>query len=141
MAHQYLNNGEEEEAPIRPANEPERRDDQHEDVPTEEASNRADEPVATNAAPRRQRRNKNGDARETQAEAEEQVSASSAEDDDIRALEELGFTRDEATRLIDVADRLTHSDEARVAEATRKRLQFAKWLVEQGLLDEFSLHD
>jgi LPS O-antigen subunit length determinant protein (WzzB/FepE family) len=59
----------------------------------------------------------------------------------MHALEELGFTQDEATRLLNVAVRLTHSDEARVAEATRKRLQFAKWLVEQGLLDEFSLHD
>ena len=141
MAHQYLNDGEEEEAPARPIDEPERRDVPHEDIPDEEASSRADEPVTSSAAPRRQRRNKSGNTREPEADAEQQDSASSAADADMHALEELGFTQDEAIRLLDVAVRLTHSDEARVAEATRKRLQFAKWLVEQGLLDEFSLHD
>jgi hypothetical protein len=44
-------------------------------------------------------------------------------------------------RLIEVAVRITNSDEARDAEATRKRLQFTKWLIDQGKLDEFSLSD
>ena len=64
-----------------------------------------------------------------------------SDDDDLRKLMALGFTHDEATRLIDVSVRITNSNEARDAEATRKRLQFAKWLVEQGVLDEFSLRD
>src|SRR6185312_17222884 len=82
MAHQYLNDGEEEEAPTRPIDEPERRDVRHEDVPDEEASSRADEPVTSSAAPRRQRRNKSGDTREPEVDAEQQNAAPSAEDAD-----------------------------------------------------------
>ena len=153
MSQQYLNDGDEKETRSRPTEEPERREAPHEDVAPEEASSRTDEPVeaeavepmTTNTAPRRQRRNKNGDASEAQAadqtDADPEESASMSDDDDLRKLMALGFTHDEATRLIDVSVRITNSNEARDAEATRKRLQFAKWLVEQGVLDEFSLRD
>lgn len=134
MAQQYLNDGEEEEVRSTPANEPERRGTPHEDVSADETSSRADEQVTTDAAPRRPRRSKSGDTSETQASAAQDDTAPSSEEDDLRKLESLGFTRDEATRLIDVAVRATNSMEHR-------RLQFAKWLVEQGVLDEFSSRD
>lgn len=159
MSQQYLNDGDEKETRPRPAEEPEHREAPHEDVAPEEASSRADEsveavePMTTNPAPRRQRRNKNGEASEPlsepqgeaqaadRADADMEESAAMSDDDDLRKLMALGFTHDEATRLIDVSVRITNSNEARDAEATRKRLQFAKWLVEQGVLDEFSLRD
>jgi hypothetical protein len=134
MAQQYLNDGEEEKVRSQPVHEPEHTETPQEDVSTEAASSRTDEPTVTKAASRRQRRDKNGDEAERRATGAQEDSASSSEEDDLRKLEELGFTRDEATRLIDVADRSTNSPE-------HKRLQFAKWLVEQGVLDEFSLRD
>jgi hypothetical protein len=133
MAHQYLNDGEEEEATTRPANEPERLDGSHEDASAEEASSRADEPVATHAASNRRRQDKDEDTPELQADAEAEPddTAVSSEDNDLRILEAQGFTKDEVTRLVDLSVRLN--------EATLKRLQFTKWLVDQGLLDEFSV--
>jgi hypothetical protein len=141
MSQQYLNDGEEEKVRSQPASEPERHESPHEDVADEETSSRVDEPVTMHAAPRRQRRSKNGDAVESHTEAEEANTSSSSEETDLHALEALGFTEDEAVRLIEVAVRITNSDEARDAEATRKRLQFTKWLIDQGKLDEFSLSD
>src|SRR6185437_10727143 len=64
MAHQYLNDGEEEEARARPANEPERHDAPHEDVPVEETSSAVDEIKTTPVTPRRSRRAKSGDTAE-----------------------------------------------------------------------------
>lgn len=49
-------------------------------------------------------------------------------------LESQGFSEDEALRLIDISKRLESSTEAREA----RRLRFTRWLVEQGILDEFS---
>lgn len=54
------------------------------------------------------------------------------------ALESQGFTADEAVRLIHVSDRLAHSREARESEATLRRLRFTRWLIEHGVLNEFS---
>lgn len=141
MSQQYLNDGEEEKVRSQPASEPERHESPHEDVADEETSNRVDETVTMHAAPRRPRRSKNGDAVETHAEAEEGEADGSSEETDLHVLEALGFTEDEAVRLIEVAVRITNSDEVRDAEATRKRLQFTKWLIDQGKLDEFSLSD
>lgn len=131
MAHQYLNDGEEEEVRSRPTDEPERSEDPREDVLTDEASSRVDEQVTANAAPRRPRRNTRENQPEAQANVESEDSVISSEEADLRELEEQGFTRDEATRLIDLS--------VRINEATIKRLQFTRWLVEQGLLDEFSV--
>ncbi|MGH2484671.1 MAG: hypothetical protein ACRDHE_01535 [Ktedonobacterales bacterium] len=62
-------------------------------------------------------------------------------DGDASALHDLeaqGFTEDEAVRLIHVSDRLKTSREAREAEAVLRRLRFTRWLIQQGVLDEFS---
>ncbi len=132
MAHQYLNDGEEEEAPIRPADEPERHEGSHEDVSAEEASSQVDEPVSASATSNRSRRNnKHEGTPEMQAESDAEDTVVSSEEDDLRKLEAQGFTPDEVTRLVDLS--------ARLNDATLKRLQFTKWLVEQGLLDEFSV--
>ncbi len=56
----------------------------------------------------------------------------------VHDLEERGFTEDEARRLIDISDRITQSAEVREAEATMRRLRFTRWLVEHGMLDEWS---
>ena len=62
------------------------------------------------------------------------------QDDDhvVRDLEAQGFTSDEAIRLIHVSDRMAVSGEAREAEAVLRRLRFTRWLIERGMLDEFS---
>lgn len=56
----------------------------------------------------------------------------------VAELEAQGFTADEAIRLVHVSDRVATSREAREAEATLRRLRFTRWLVERGMLDEFS---
>jgi hypothetical protein len=135
MAHQYLNDGEEEEARARPANEPERHEGSHEDVSAEEASSGVDEPVSAHAASKRPRRNKSEseDTPELQAEAEPEDAVDDAEpeEDDLRTLEAQGFTEDEVNRMVELSERFN--------ARTLKRLQFTKWLVDQGLLDEFSV--
>ncbi len=57
---------------------------------------------------------------------------------DLQELEAQGFTVDEAQRLLYISDRLATSREAREAEATLRRLRFTRWLIEHGVLDEFS---
>lgn len=56
---------------------------------------------------------------------------------DLDELEAQGFSADEAQRLIDISIRLETSAEARASQAELKRLRFAQWLVEHGILDEF----
>lgn len=146
MAHQYLNDGEEEEARAQPTHDLERRDASHEDVPVEEASSHTEDPtedptedrtedIATMpVTPRRPRRAKNADtpdAQRSSAGADDEDTTGPSREDDLRDLEAQGFTRDEANRLIDLS--------VRINEVTLKRLQFTKWLVQRGLLDEFSL--
>jgi hypothetical protein len=58
--------------------------------------------------------------------------------DEVQELEAQGFTEDEAVRLISVSERVAHSGEAREAEELLRRLHFTRWLVEHGMLDEFS---
>ncbi|HEX6796344.1 MAG TPA: hypothetical protein VF116_01380 [Ktedonobacterales bacterium] len=58
--------------------------------------------------------------------------------DEVDELEAQGFTEDEAVRLISVSERVAHSGEAREAEELLRRLRFTRWLVEHGMLDEFS---
>ena len=133
MAHQYLNDGEEEEARARPTNEPERHEGSHEDASAEVASGGVDEPVSARAASKRPRRNKSDDTPEFQADAEPEDAVDDAEpdDNDLRKLEAQGFTADEVNRLVELSERIN--------ARTLKRLQFTKWLVDQGLLDEFSV--
>lgn len=56
----------------------------------------------------------------------------------VAELEAQGFTPDEAIRLIHVSGQIATSHEAREAEATLRRLRFTRWLIERGVLDEFS---
>ena len=56
----------------------------------------------------------------------------------IEALAAQGFTTDEVLRLIRFSGRLANSHEARESEATLRRLRFTRWLIEHGVLDEFS---
>lgn len=49
-----------------------------------------------------------------------------------------GFTPDEVQRLVVVSDRQAHSDESQLAEAMLRRLRFTRWLIEHGMLDEWS---
>ncbi|HEU4785336.1 MAG TPA: hypothetical protein VFS83_18500 [Ktedonobacterales bacterium] len=134
MAHQYLNDGEEEEARARPVNEPERHEGSHEDISAEEASGGVDEPVGAHAAKRPRRdKSESDDTPERQADAkpEDVVDDAEPEEDDLRKLEAQGFTEDEVNRLVELSERIN--------ARTLKRLQFTKWLVDQGLLDEFSV--
>ena len=70
-------------------------------------------------------------AQRSSAGADDEDITGPSREDDLRDLEAQGFTRDEANRLIDLS--------VRINEVTLKRLQFTKWLVQRGLLDEFSL--
>ena len=107
-----------------------------EDASAEETSDGVDEPVSTHstrAASNRQRRGKSDETPELQADAEQDdaVDDVEPEDDDLRKLEAQGFSEGEVNRLVELSERLNAS--------TLKRLQFTKWLVDQGLLDEFSV--
>ncbi len=93
------------------------------------------------ARPRRAR--KASDAQAPSAEtatvvAQEAANLSAIEADRIE-LEAQGFSADEAQRLIDISKRLESSAEARESQAELKRLRFAQWLIERGILDEFGV--
>jgi hypothetical protein len=53
-------------------------------------------------------------------------------------LESQGFTPDEVRRLMLISDQLARSQESQDAEAELRRLRFARWLIERGVLDEWS---
>lgn len=53
-------------------------------------------------------------------------------------LESQGFTPDEVHRLVLISARQARSQESRDAEAQMRRLRFTRWLVERGVLDEWS---
>ncbi len=57
---------------------------------------------------------------------------------DLDDLKARGFTADEAIRLIHVSDRLANGREARESQTTLRRLRFTRWLIEHGVLDEFT---
>jgi hypothetical protein len=63
---------------------------------------------------------------------------SESECGEVEQLEAQGFTEDEARRLIHISERLSTSHEARESEATLRRLRFTKWLIQHGMLDEFT---
>lgn len=67
-----------------------------------------------------------------------EAGAQREQDAALHELEAQGFTADEAVRIIHVSDRAATSREAREAEATLRRLRFTRWLIERGVLDEFS---
>ena len=49
-----------------------------------------------------------------------------------------GFTAEEVRHLIVISTRAATSAEARAAEAQMRRLRFTRWLIEHGVLDEWS---
>ena len=106
------------------------------------------EPTAarTKRAPRRKTAAKRSDGKVEQAsilqmparEAEVATDEREREESELDELTAQGFTPDEAQRLLFISDRLATSREAREAEATLRRLRFTRWLIEHGVLDEFS---
>ena len=87
-------------------------------------------------------------ARESTAEELERLTDAEAQDagDEMERtappsehdLHEQGFTQDEVQRLVVISDRAAHSTESRAAEAQLRRLRFTRWLIEHGMLDEWS---
>lgn len=69
-----------------------------------------------------------------EAEEAEDTPSSPTESD----LESQGFTPDEVRRLVVISDRVARSPESQDAEAALRRLRFTRWLVERGVLDEWS---
>lgn len=130
-------------------------------------SNEADDvsaPAATSAGatesaesterPRARRATRKAPAAQTSAaeDATEDAAAAKAEAANVAAapalsaieadrieLEAQGFTAEEADRLIEVSKRLESSAEALASQAELKRLRFAQWLIERGILDEFGV--
>lgn len=88
--------------------------------------------------PRAQRTARKATPTQTSAPESTDISALSAIEADRIELEAQGFSPDEAQRLIDISKRLETSAEARASQAELKRLRFAQWLIEHGILDEFS---
>ena len=123
---QPVDAGVEPEAPTRPTHSD---DDQTVQPPTDELTPRrkARKPAARPRAPRRE-----------SAEPVLALPRRTSLSDEVDALEAQGFTEDEAVRLISVSERVAHSGEAREAEELLRRLHFTRWLVEHGMLDEFS---
>ncbi len=72
-------------------------------------------------------------AEDTSAAVDDETVPPSEED-----LESQGFTPDEVRRLVLISDRAAHSAESRAAEAEMRRLRFTRWLIEHGVLDEWS---
>jgi hypothetical protein len=93
-----------------------------------------DEPLPARKEAQRTSRRKTAGAKKPRARKPSPQAATDA----VHDLEERGFTEDEARRLIDISDRITQSAEAREAEAMMRRLRFTRWLVEHGMLDEWS---
>jgi hypothetical protein len=84
-------------------------------------SNQApDEPTQAAAAPQA-------------ADAEPELAATTSDD-----LASQGFTPDEVRRLVVISARAARSPEVRAAEAQMRRLRFTRWLIEHGVLDEWS---
>jgi hypothetical protein len=112
---------------------------------TEAAPTEGDRAQAVDATPRpraRRTTRKSVSAEPTPVEnaatrAQEQLAVSALEADAME-LEAQGFSSDEAQRLIDMSKRLETSAEARASQAELKRLRFAQWLIERGILNEFS---
>jgi hypothetical protein len=108
---------------------------------TEAASARSDA-AAAEAPTSRTSRRKSSRASQP-ADAEPHPAAAEATPapptlDPLRDLEAQGFSPAEARRLIYISDRIEQSAEARESEATLRRLRFTRWLVEHGMLDEWS---
>jgi hypothetical protein len=107
---------------------------------TEAASARSEAPAAETpplrTSPRKPSRAHQAKDAETGAEPAERPATPAS--DPLQDLEAQGFSPAEARRLIYISDRVGQSAEARESEATLRRLRFTRWLVEHGMLDEWS---
>ncbi|MDE3229819.1 MAG: hypothetical protein KGO05_08040 [Chloroflexota bacterium] len=101
-----------------------------------EASSECDAAEAPRARARRAPRKSAPEAETPTAATQEPLTLSPVEADEME-LEAQGFTSEEALRLIEMSKRLETSAEARASQAELKRLRFAQWLIERGILDEF----
>ena len=115
-----------------------------------QADERADEAVTQEQAPkpaRPKRARKSGDSAPPSnivhlpshaTDTPQRGDEADETDHAFRELEAQGFSADEASRIVVLSERLADSHEAREAEATLRRLRFTRWLVEHGMLDEWS---
>lgn len=94
--------------------------------------------VTESPRPRARRTSRKAASTPEPVRAQEPLSVSPLEADAME-LEAQGFSPDEAQRLIDMSKRLESSAEARASQAELKRLRFTQWLIEHGILDEFSV--
>lgn len=154
MAEQYHERNDEEREEARPGT-PDQIDQPHQKPrASDEAEKKSRRASGGGAAPRKPRRR--SQAPRTDKERAEPVAVTAGsiiqmprrenaeavaqreQDAALHELEAQGFTADEAVRIIHVSDRAATSREAREAEATLRRLRFTRWLIERGVLDEFS---
>lgn len=104
--------------------------DQYDDSPEREDIPTGDEPIFARDA-----HEAGGDAFADDAEQGDEREAVVPTEED---LESQGFTPDEVRRLVLISDRAAQSAESRAAEAEMRRLRFTRWLIEHGVLDEWS---
>ncbi len=97
-----------------------------------EAADTAKKPVPAGRKARKPRQKAGGAAAKNTGQQPENATG------EVDELEAQGFTHDEAIRLLDFSDRAATSSEVLEAEAMMRRLRFTRWLVERGLLDEWS---
>lgn len=112
------------------------QDSLNDDASTSEKKSTQEVP-APRARARRTRNTANIESAESDTAVTTEPAIVSAIPTDLDELEAQGFSADEAQRLIDISIRLESSAEARASQAELKRLRFAQWLVEHGILDEF----
>ena len=112
-----------------------KQDSEDDDGQLNGAANTVKKPVPAGRKARKPRQKAEGAKTKDAVQGTE---SSTGEVDEVDELEARGFTHDEAIRLIHVSDRAATSGEAQEAEAMLRRLRFTRWLVERGLLDEWS---
>jgi hypothetical protein len=112
-----------------------RKHNQHNQDPYEDSPERDDIPTSQDPSGEHDAFEATADASPERTEdAGERGAAAPTEED----LESQGFTPDEVRRLVLISDRAAHSAESRAAEAELRRLRFTRWLIEHGVLDEWS---
>jgi hypothetical protein len=106
----------------------------------EDAENEGGAADSPREATRRRTRRKSTRSQQTADESEFDPDAgdNTESGSELVELAEKGFTADEAIRLSHVSQRAAMSREAQEAEETLRRLRFTRWLIEHGMLDEFS---
>lgn len=109
---------------------------------------KGDQPSGEQSTAGRERRpRKSAKARESGQQHEhvgEPVSVSAVRSEPVTTVEGLaavGFSADEVASLLDVTQRVANSREVREEQAIVRRLNFQRWLIEHGRLDEYAAGD